>query len=148
MRAGTRVTGLGPSSMYTRRPTRRGIEAGMLVTSRSYQEYLAFFALTPADLEGRILDCSAGASGFAAEAAARGADVTAVDPAYEAPVEALVTEVADSNQRGNALVDQHDDRFTWSWYGTPEHRDAMRAEALAVFIEDVRATPERYVTTS
>ena len=41
--------------------------AAMLVTSRHVTEYRAFLGLTDADLVARrVLDCSAGASGFAA----------------------------------------------------------------------------------
>lgn len=120
----------------------------MLVTSRSFQEYEAFFALTPADLEGRILDCSAGASSFVAEAAARGATVTAADPVYVAPFEAVGREAVDSNRRGNTLLDEHDDRFVWAWYGTPARRTEMRRAALEAFLDDFRAAPSRYVAAS
>ena len=61
----------------------------MLVTSRSFAEYLAFFALDPDRLPRRVLDCSAGTSGFVAAARDRGCDAVAVDPAYRLPVEGL-----------------------------------------------------------
>lgn len=120
----------------------------VLVTSRSFSEYEAFFALEPDDLNGRILDCCAGASGFAAEATARGIQVTAADPAYRSTIETLGPEAMASNQQGSAILDQHDDRFTWSWYGTPERRNAMRRAALAAFLDDIRAAPDRYVAAA
>ena len=49
----------------------------MLVTSRSFAEYVAFFALDPDRLPRRVLDCSAGTSGFVAGARARGSDAVA-----------------------------------------------------------------------
>ena len=61
----------------------------MLVTSRSFAEYVAFFALDPDRLPRRVLDCSAGTSGFVAGARARGSDAVAVDPAYRQGLDEL-----------------------------------------------------------
>lgn len=50
---------------------------------RSLAEYQLFFGFRAAALAGkRVLDCAAGPSSFAAEAACCGIDVTAVDPLY------------------------------------------------------------------
>jgi SAM-dependent methyltransferase len=117
----------------------------VLVTSRSFAEYAAFFALTPADLAGTVLDVSAGASGFAAVANARGGRVTAVDPAYALGPERLLAEAAVSASRGAVIVDDHPDRFVWAWYGSRERRDALRRDALAAFGADLRAHPATYV---
>ncbi|QGQ19643.1 methyltransferase domain-containing protein [Cellulomonas sp. JZ18] len=119
----------------------------MIVSSRSEQEYRAFFALGDDDLAGRVLDCSAGASGFTAAVGAAGGDVTAVDPVYADP-QALRDTVERSAAAGAALVDAHDDRFTWSWYGSPQRHRALRDAALATFLEDLAARPERYVVGS
>lgn len=120
----------------------------MLVTSRSFEEYRAFFALTDDDLAGAVLDCSAGASGFAAVANARGGRVTAVDPAYAQPAEQLLTMVAASLARGAAIVTGNDDRFTWSWYGSRARRDVLRRDALAAFTADLREHPRTYVAAA
>ncbi|MPQ97514.1 hypothetical protein GB931_06170 [Modestobacter sp. I12A-02628] len=117
----------------------------MLVTSRSFAEYEAFFALTPADLSGRVLDCSAGASGFAAVANARGGRVTAVDPAYAAGVAGVLMESAPATARGAAVVRDHEDRFVWHWYGSRERREELRRDARAAFERDLRAHPGRYL---
>ena len=62
----------------------------IIVTARPYDEYLAMFGLAGDDpLQGPVLDCPAGASGFAAGARARGADVMAVDPGYAPPPDLL-----------------------------------------------------------
>ncbi len=117
----------------------------MLVTSRSSTEYEAFFALTPADLAGTVLDCSAGASGFAAVVNSRGGRVIAVDPAYAAGVAGVLAESASGTSRGAAIVDDHEDRFVWSWYGSREARDELRAGARAAFEQDLRARTGGYV---
>ena len=120
----------------------------MLVTSRSFEEYEAFFGLTADDLAGAVLDCSAGASGFAAVANARGGRVTAVDPAYGQPAEQLLAEVAASLARGAAMVTGNDDRFTWSWYGSRARREVLRRDALAAFTTDLRERPRTYVAAA
>lgn len=118
----------------------------MLVTSRSYAEYEAMFDLT--ELPGSVLDCCAGGAGFTAEAAARGVDAVAVDPAYELPAAELVDTVRRSLPAGGAIVDEHADRFVWKWYGTPAHKDDLRIEAADRFLQDVSIAPERYVPGS
>jgi hypothetical protein len=118
----------------------------LLVTSRSYAEYEAMFDLT--ELPGSVLDCCAGGAGFTAEAAARGVDAVAVDPAYELPAAELVDTVRRSLPAGGAIVDEHADRFVWKWYGTPAHKDDLRIEAADRFLQDVSIAPERYVPGS
>jgi hypothetical protein len=129
----------------------------MLVTSRHVAEYRAFLGLTDAELFGpgprgstpgdaarRILDCSAGASGFAAAVNAAGGSVTAVDPAY-GDLAALRTDVEASFTGGNALIDAHSDAFTWDWYGSPAARQVLRDEARASFLADLTANSGTYV---
>lgn len=117
----------------------------MLVTSRAFAEYEAFFALRPADLAGRVLDCAAGASGFAAGARARGGRVTALDPAYAQGVDPLLTDAYASADHAASLVAEHPDGYVWDWYGTPDRKEAMRRDARAAFTADVRAHPDTYV---
>lgn len=49
---------------------------------RSFDEYRRMFALTGADLSGRILGCGDGPASFNAEATQRGAHVVSCDPIY------------------------------------------------------------------
>ncbi|TDO54303.1 hypothetical protein EV643_10184 [Kribbella sp. VKM Ac-2527] len=118
----------------------------MLVTSRSYAEYEAMFDLT--ELPDSVLDCCAGGAGFTAEAAARGVDAVAVDPTYELPANELVDTVRRSLPAGSAIVDAHAGSFVWHWYGSPERKDELRIEAADRFLQDVSASPERYVPGS
>ena len=117
----------------------------MLVTSRSFEEYEAFFGLAPGDLAGTVLDCSAGASGFAATANARGGRVTAVDPAYGQAAEPLGAAAEAALVEGEAILAEHADRYLWSWYGGLERHHQIRRAALAEFLADLRRHPEAYV---
>jgi hypothetical protein len=117
----------------------------MLVTSRHVTEYRAFLGLTDADLAARrVLDCSAGASGFAAAVNAAGGSVTAVDPAY-GDLTTLRADVAASPAGADALIDTHSDAFTWDWYGSPAARQALRDEAREAFLADLATSPGTYV---
>jgi hypothetical protein len=115
----------------------------VLVTSRSYLEYEAMFDLK--ELPESVLDCCAGGASFTAEAAARGVDAVAVDPAYELEPSELVDVVRRSLPATAGIVDEHEGRFVWHWYGTPERKDEFRIEAADQFLQDVAAAPERYV---
>lgn len=116
----------------------------MLVTSRSYEEYVAFFGLDEQSLAGRVLDCCAGASGFAAELATRVGEVTAVDPAY-ADATVLLQQAARARRDGEAIIDCNDGRFVWGWYGSQERRRVLREAALDAFSADFHRSPQRYV---
>lgn len=61
---------------------------------RSFDEYVSMFALTDADLTGRILGCGDGPAGFNAEATRRGCRVISCDPLYRCSASTIeVTEV-------------------------------------------------------
>ncbi|MFC0627018.1 class I SAM-dependent methyltransferase [Kribbella deserti] len=118
----------------------------MLVTSRSFAEYEAMFGLTA--LPASVLDCCAGGSGFTAEAARRGVDAVAADPAYGLPVAELAEAVRRGTTAGGSIVGQNADHFVWDWYGSPAARDDIRAEAAKAFLADRELAPERYVAAS
>jgi hypothetical protein len=115
----------------------------VLVTSRSYAEYEAMFDLK--ELPASVLDCCAGGASFTAEAAARGVDAIAVDPAYELDPAELVDSVRKSLPATAGIVDEHQGSFVWNWYGSPQRKDQYRIEAADLFLQDVAAAPERYV---
>ncbi|MGW7679262.1 class I SAM-dependent methyltransferase [Kribbella sp. NPDC054772] len=115
----------------------------MLVTSRSYEEYEAMFDLK--ELPDSVLDCCAGGAGFTAEAAARGVDAIAADPAYELETPELVDTVRRSLPATSEIIGEHEASFVWHWYGSPERKDQYRIEAADRFLQDVMEAPERYV---
>lgn len=118
----------------------------VMVTSRSFDEYAAFFALDPDALPERIIDVSAGASGFTAGANRRGSRALAVDPAYSLGTDQLTDRVRAGITRGQGMIDDNQVRYTYAWYGSAENRTRLRAAALADFLADRQDHPERYVT--
>lgn len=121
------------------------MQSDVMVTSRSFDEYVAFFALDPDTLPARIIDVSAGASGFTAEANRRGVCAIAVDPAYSLGNDQLTERVRADVERGRGMIADNTVRYTYDWYGSPERRTRLRSDALTDFLEDRAARPERYV---
>jgi len=109
----------------------------VLISSRSYDEYVAMFSLTADDMAGTVLDCSAGAASFVTVARAKGTTAYAVDPAYALSRDDLAHAVSEDLARGSAIAEQHPDRFVWDWYGSVEARDRMRKRAGAQFVAAV-----------
>lgn len=104
--------------------------AVIFVTSRSFDEYVAFFDLDPNALPRRVLDRCAGTSGFVAEAHARGVEAVAADPAYRLADPALPQDADRGAHRAQQILDTHDHRFTYEWYGTRKRRTTLRRIAF------------------
>ena len=113
----------------------------MLISSRSYDEYVAMFDLDAGDMSGTVLDCSAGAASFVTVARSNGTEAYAVDPAYALSRDELARAVHDDLQRGSTIAAQHPDHFVWDWFGSREGRDRMRRAAGARFLAALATSP-------
>jgi SAM-dependent methyltransferase len=97
---------------------------------RSLAEYHRFLGFRPADLVGlRVLDCAAGPSSFAAEAACLGIDVVAVDPLYARNETALRMTVGAAYDR--MARQMHEKRELLEFRAYPTIDDAVRARRAA-----------------
>lgn len=129
-------------------PPPRGI-GEIVVSSRPYEEYLAMFGLTEAEvLAGPVLDCPGGAGGFAAGARARGGSVVSADPVYARPPEAVVTESRAGLARGLAYLERNRDAYVWTWFRDIDDLTARRGAGLDAFAADFRGADARYVPAS
>lgn len=117
----------------------------MLVSSRSHTEYMAMFDLDESIHDGLVVDCCAGASSFTAELTDHGGTSLAIDPAYALDRRQLAESVTASWNGGSRIINDHVDRFVWSWYGTPEHRNHLRTRAAARFLGDIVDRPRNYL---
>jgi hypothetical protein len=123
-----------------------GDNVAVLISSRSFTEYLAMFGLESSDLVGRtVVDVAAGGSDFVAAASAVAARAVAVDSAYAVEPDLLTAQLNDNTDTGLGIVDQHPNRFTWRWYGDRNSRDEMRRGAAQRFTIDRLASPGHYV---
>jgi len=103
---------------------------------RSFDEYRAMFALTDADLEGRILGCGDGPASFNAIATQRGAKVVSCDPLYrhtvaeiQARIDATSAEVLEQTRRN-----RHE--FVWDTIASVEELGRVRLAAMQEFVRD------------
>jgi hypothetical protein len=118
----------------------------IIVTARPFDEYAAMFDLHDADLlAGPVLDCPAGASGFAHGARALGADVTAVDPVYDAPHGDLIDRARRDTAFGNRYVRENPDTYAWDFFIDVDDHLTRRLGAVDAFDADRRAHADRYV---
>ena len=119
-----------------------------LVSARSFDEYRAMFALTDADLRGRVLDCPGGGASFTAAARARGTEAFAVDPGYASPPRELVARLDSELARGSAWATANAERYVWDHYGDPAAHARLRAESAAVFARDLAERPGHHVAAA
>jgi hypothetical protein len=103
---------------------------------RSFDEYRRMFALSDADLSGRILGCGDGPASFNAEATRRGVTVVSIDPIYQYDaaqvrqrIDATYETVLDQTRR-NA----HE--FVWDTIPSVEELGRVRAAAMRAFLDD------------
>jgi len=127
-------------------PEYRGL-GDIIVTARPFDEYVSMFDLHEADLlAGPVLDCPAGASGFAHGARALGADVTAVDPVYDAPHDELVDRARRDTVFGNEYVRDNPDTYVWGFFTDLDDHLTRRLAAVDAFDADRLANPDGYVS--
>jgi SAM-dependent methyltransferase len=112
---------------------------------RSYEEYVAMFALTEADLQKRILGCGDGPASFNAELTRRGGRVVSVDPLYRFPAENIRSRI---DATFDTVIEQtgknHDD-FAWKHIRDVEELKEIRTSAMDIFLNDFSNGKERYV---
>ncbi len=116
---------------------------------RLASEYLRMFALTPQDLDGRILDCGGGPSSFTAEMVAQGKQVASCDPLYQFTAEEIRQRIDETYPRITALTEASHDNFLWHDYGSPGQLGQMRMRAMRLFLYDYtdgKASACRYIT--
>lgn len=130
------------------RPAYRGL-GDIIVTARPFDEYRAMFDLEDDDLrDGPVLDCPAGASGFAAGARAMGCQVTAVDPQYAGHPESLVQRARADTAYGNRYVRDNPGTYAWGFFRDVDDHLRRRMDAVDAFARDRAAHPADYVAAA
>jgi hypothetical protein len=121
----------------------------VVLIGRTFEEYRAIFQLQDGDLQtNRILDISAGISSFCAEATNSGYDVTAADPIYTLPVQAIAEKSeADLKIVLNQLPDVRH-IYNWTFYRDPDHLMRFRTAARDRFLKDYARNPNRYIAAA
>jgi hypothetical protein len=103
---------------------------------RSYEEYRRMFALTDADLDGRILGCGDGPASFNAEATRRGTVVVSCDPIYRFDTADIEGRIAATRAEVIEQTRRNAGEFVWESIASIDALERVRMEAMGRFLED------------
>lgn len=106
---------------------------------RSYDEYSRMFALSDADLGGRILGCGDGPASFNAEATALGSAVVSCDPIYRFSAAQIRTRLADTYEQVLDQTRKNIDEFVWTSFRSVDALGEARMAAMNAFLDDFEA---------
>lgn len=104
---------------------------------RGAEEYRRFFALSDADLKGRLLDCAGGPSDFTAEMNRLGYCVTAVDPLYAFSREEIERRIRETRPMVMDLAEKNQAAFLWNEIESVEELGRLRMTTMARFLDDL-----------
>jgi hypothetical protein len=103
---------------------------------RSLDEYIGMFALSPADLQRKILDCGGGPASFNAEMTTRGYSVVSCDPIYQFSVSEIEQRVQATYAAIVEGVRANRDRYVWCSIESPDQLGEIRMSAMRQFLAD------------
>jgi len=103
---------------------------------RSFAEYERMFALSDADLCGRILGCADGPASFNAEATARGHSVVSSDPLYRFDSNQIKGRIDIALPEVMQQVQKNISEFLWSDISSPVELERCRRLAMNSFLDD------------
>lgn len=114
---------------------------------RSLDEYRLMFALSEADLAGKILGVGDGPASFNAEMHALGKRVVSIDPVFRCSADNIERQFYAVVDNIIAQVKSTPDNWIWTYHRSPEHLRQHRIDVLARFLADYEAgkSAGRYV---
>jgi len=117
---------------------------------RSLDEYRNMFALSDAELRGRVLGCGDGPASFNAEATAAGACIVSVDPIYVYAAAEIERRVQETFEAVVSQARAQADRFVWDRFADADALGQARLAAMRQFLADYEPGKQagRYVAGS
>jgi hypothetical protein len=103
---------------------------------RSYDEYLAMFALTGTDLNRSILGCGDGPAGFNAGFTQRGGRVVSVDPIYVFDVPQIYKRILETRETVMSQIRKNQNEYVWNAIASIEELESVRMSAMDTFLAD------------
>jgi hypothetical protein len=103
---------------------------------RSYQEYLAMFALSDADLQLRILGCGDGPASFNAELTQRGGKIISIDPIYQFDTVQINNRIAETYEIVLEQLRQNQQDYLWETIPSVDALGQIRMPAMQLFLQD------------
>lgn len=105
---------------------------------RSYDEYVAMFALTDTDLRRRILGCGDGPASFNAVLTGRGGSVVSVDPLYRYSRDEIRQRIDETYCVVMEQTRKNAHEFLWTTITSVEELGRLRLAAMESFLSDYR----------
>lgn len=103
---------------------------------RSLSEYQRMFAMSEADLAGRILGCGDGPASFNAELTAQGGSVVSIDPIYAFDREQIRQRVEETRHEIVAKVKLTPQDYLWTEFRDPDDLGRHRLAVMETFLDD------------
>jgi hypothetical protein len=124
--------------------------ADVVPWGRSFDEYVAMFALERRDFEGTILGCGDGPAAFNAVATERGHRVVSVDPIYEFSAGDIERRIEQTTDEIAQQTHRNASEFVWTHFRSVDELIAARRVAMQRFLGDFPAGLQagRYVRGS
>ena len=124
--------------------------ANVVPWGRSFDEYVAMFALTKEDLSKRILGCGDGPASFNAVATRRGCRVVSADPIYCFSANEIRSRIEETARSIAEQTRRNRDEFVWKHFESVEQLIEARMSAMDEFLADYPLGLEerRYVHAS
>ena len=103
---------------------------------RSFDEYVAMFALSNADLQKKILGCSDGPASFNCVLTQKGGHIISVDPLYQFNAQEIEKRIHDTYQEVIEQADRNKHEFVWNSISSVKELGRIRMEAMKSFLSD------------
>jgi len=103
---------------------------------RSFEEYVAMFALSEDDLSKRILGCGDGPASFNCELSKRGGMVVSVDPLYAYDVDDISKRIEETFDDIMREARKNINEFVWRHIRSIDELGEVRMKAMRDFLSD------------
>lgn len=115
---------------------------------RSYEEYLAMFALDAHDLGLRILGCGDGPAAFNADLNKQASSVVSLDPLYVFDTAQIRQRITETYATVMAQMQQNQADYAWTQISSLEQLANTRMDAMEKFLADFALGKQqgRYIT--
>jgi len=115
---------------------------------RSLQEYVAMFALTPSDLQKKLLGCADGPASFNYELQRDGGKICSIDPLYQFSGAQIAQRIEDTYAKVMQQLEQNQADYVWRKIPSVQILGEMRLAAMLLFLQDysLGKSEGRYIT--
>jgi len=117
---------------------------------RSFDEYVAMFALSEEDLDGSLLCCADGPASFNCELTRRGGKVVSIDSLYDYEADQIKERIKETFEEVIKQTRKNMKEFIWKHISSVDELGRVRMEAMRFFLSDYNhgKSEDRYLPGS